>query len=236
MKYNEDQSCTETNTIQIQTRYITAKESTNIDHRTQPQNTSKEKTISKVSIEIDTKTNQKTIYAIGSYYDLLEVQVNEIDLLNKCSTWKIDSVKIKVPHTKTLYLKKGQINKLITAEIAINIDISEYYQENPRYWLYNTKEILRLSREKNIIFSSTRKITDQEKEEVFKALKLKERTVTKITEDNPERMIIRAAIRKYAYQGTLVHVLPTDSFFKRMVLKARRAEKNLGQRGKHTEN
>ncbi|OAG31094.1 ribonuclease P/MRP protein subunit RPP1 [Nematocida displodere] len=173
-------------------------------------------------------TNPREVYSKGGAYDLLEVVATSNEVLERCSMWKIDSVSLDLS-TSILTLRKGTVAKAVNNHLYFTIDISPYYSsERRRNWIYNTKELLRLAKKTHINISVGKmSIPKAEIVDLFKKFKLKEKTIHKMLTTNPETMLIRAAVKKYAHQGSIAQVLSKEAPLKQMLYRCRTGLKNI---------
>ncbi|KAI5192102.1 hypothetical protein NECID01_1811 [Nematocida sp. AWRm77] len=184
----------------------------------------------KVCLEgVGTHTTPKEVYAAGSRHDLVEVFVSSNALLEKCAGWKITSVLLDLG-SESLKLRKGTVSKAVHAHIYFTLDMSPYfYPHTRRAWIHNTRELLRLASKKSIVLSlgSKSSVSKEEVVSILKKFHLKEKTISKFFTTNTESMLLRTAVKKYAYAGMFVQVQEKESSLKAMVYKATKQIPNL---------
>ncbi|KAI5186816.1 hypothetical protein NEHOM01_1717 [Nematocida homosporus] len=187
-----------------------------------------EKEFSKASIlGVRMSTMPKEVYRVGEYCDLVEVYVEDLSVLDRVVQWTIASIRFDLG-SKVLYLKRGLISRANSAHIYLNIDLAGYFNVSTRRnWIANVKDLLRLSSKSGIIVSTGQAISREEVVALFKQFGLKEKTILRFVSENPQEMLVRAAIRKHAHLGVVSLVQPNESDFKQMIYKANKLYRNI---------
>ncbi|KAI5134054.1 hypothetical protein NEAUS06_0888 [Nematocida ausubeli] len=167
------------------------------------------------------------VYSISCKFDICEIFVQTSDDLLRCAQWQIHSVQLDMTGERAY--TKGSISSAVHAGIYFTIDMDGYI--NPatkRMWIYNVRNLLRLCSKKNIlVVYSADRMNEEEILQIFQKFKIKRRVAVGFYTINMERMLVTAAMKKYAYKGSFVPIEENETDFKRMVYRATKPLKSI---------
>lgn len=180
------------------------------------------KGISKIIIEgVTSQTRPRDVYGVSGKYDICELYISSQEHLFRCAQWQINCVQLDMTKDLPIF-NKGSISSVAHAGIYFSINMEVY--ENPqtrRAWIYNVKDLLRLCSKKMIVLSFGKsKIDEEEVQRIFERFEIKRSVSKKFYTTNIENMLIKAAVKKYAYKGVIVPIESQETEFKQMVYKA----------------
>ncbi|KAI5172309.1 hypothetical protein NEFER03_1423 [Nematocida sp. LUAm3] len=173
--------------------------------------------ITKASIVgVTHQTNPKAVYKHEDTYDIVEVYLDGTEYLDKVSQWRVTSIQMNLV-SSCLTIKKGSINRAINSGIYIVIDISPYYSSEKYIWIHNVKEILRLANKRYIVVCCSSPVSPDTVIEIFKEFHVKERVSRRFITDNPQNMLTKASVKKYAYINVIARIQENEPLFKKMI-------------------
>lgn len=173
------------------------------------------------------KTSPREVLRIADRYDLIGVYLKENSVLDRCSMWQINSIDLELSES-ILCLRKGSICRAVNCHIYFTLNLDGYFDRSKRkIWMYNVRELLRVCRKRSIIVSCSKDISREQIEEILRPFGIKRKTVQVFLFSNPQRMLIREALRKYAHMGFISAVEPVEGPLKRMLYECTTKERNI---------
>jgi RNase P/RNase MRP subunit p30 len=158
-----------------------------------------------VDVTSEEKLNGRAVLSLGKNYDIVGIRLPSPLLLEKCSSFKVDVISLDLSR-EVFEVKKGVVGKMMASGVYVELVLSEGISSGSKHiWMSNMYEMLRAVKSSRIIVStgaahSYELRTPREIETILSGFG-DGRRANKYISINPEEMIRRCALRKYAFRN-----------------------------------